>query len=111
VGNTLDHVQYTPQQLTRPPILHADMGYVGYKAHYTMVEHGYVPQIISGRQEAFFRLHDPNFHSHRWVVERCHSWLNRFRKILIRFEKTVKAHYALLCFAAAVIVWRKVISR
>ena len=23
----------------------------------------------------------------RWVVERTHSWMNRFRRILIRWEK------------------------
>jgi hypothetical protein len=26
----------------------------------------------------------------RWVVEVCHSWLNRFRKLLVRYEKKVR---------------------
>ena len=47
----------------------------------------------------------------RWVVEACHSWFNRFRKLLVRFEKTVASYYALCCFAAAVIIWNKTISR
>ncbi|RKG79236.1 hypothetical protein D7W82_31175 [Corallococcus sp. CA049B] len=25
--------------------------------------------------------------SPRWVVERTHSWLNRFRRLLVRWEK------------------------
>ena len=30
---------------------------------------------------------DARFKGRRWVVERTHSWLNRFRRILIRWEK------------------------
>jgi putative transposase len=40
----------------------------------------------------------------RWVVERTHSWLNRFRKILVRFEKTLESHWGLLQLACATIV-------
>jgi hypothetical protein len=40
--------------------------------------------------------------------EASHSWLNRYRKLLVRFEKTLVAHYALLCFAAANLIWQRV---
>jgi len=42
----------------------------------------------------------------RWVVERTHSWFNRFRAILIRWSKKPANYLALLHFACAVIAWR-----
>lgn len=42
----------------------------------------------------------------RWVVERTHSWLNRFRRILIRWEKKPQNYLAMLHFACAIIAWR-----
>jgi putative transposase len=42
----------------------------------------------------------------RWVVERTHSWLNRFRAILIRWSKKSANYLALLHFACAIISWR-----
>jgi transposase len=43
------------------------------------------------------------------VVERTHSWLNRFRKLLVRFEKTAASYEALLELACALIAYRQVI--
>ncbi|MCX6339488.1 MAG: transposase, partial [Candidatus Aureabacteria bacterium] len=43
------------------------------------------------------------------VVERTLSWLNRYRKLLVRFEKTKASHEALLELACALIVFRRVI--
>jgi hypothetical protein len=42
----------------------------------------------------------------RWVVERTHSWLNRFRGILIRWSKKPENYIALLHFAFAIITYR-----
>jgi len=42
----------------------------------------------------------------RWVVERTHSWLNRFRRILIRWGKKPENHLTMLHFALAIITWR-----
>ncbi len=42
----------------------------------------------------------------RWVVERTHSWLNRFRRILVRWEKRPDAYLAMLHFALGLIAWR-----
>jgi len=41
-------------------------------------------------------------------VEVCHSWLNRFSKILIRVEKLTVRYEALLHMAAAIIAYRKI---
>lgn len=45
----------------------------------------------------------------RWVVERTLSWLNRFRKLLVRFEKRARSYEGLLQLACALIVYRQVI--
>jgi putative transposase len=50
----------------------------------------------------------PGYRARRWIVEVCHSWLNRFRKILVRYEKTLSSYSALIHLAAAIICWRKV---
>lgn len=42
----------------------------------------------------------------RWVVERIASWLNRYRRILVRWEKKVENYQALLHFVFAHILWR-----
>jgi len=44
------------------------------------------------------------------VVERTHSWINRFRKLLVSFEKTDASYVALLSLAAAMICWRQTVS-
>lgn len=40
----------------------------------------------------------------RWVVERTHSWLNRFRRLLGRWEKKAANYEAMLHLACATIV-------
>jgi transposase len=42
----------------------------------------------------------------RWVVERSHSWMNRFRRILIRWEKRPDTYVAMIHLACALITWK-----
>jgi putative transposase len=48
----------------------------------------------------------PGYRARRWVVERTHSWMNRFRRLLIRWEKKVPNYKAFLHFACAWITFR-----
>ena len=48
---------------------------------------GYTPHIRSRGEEERERAEIPGYRARRWVVERTHSWLNRFRRLLIRWEK------------------------
>lgn len=41
----------------------------------------------------------------RWVVERSHSWMNRFRRILVRWEKREDTYLAMLHLALGIITW------
>jgi len=43
----------------------------------------------------------------RWVVERVHSWINRYRALLIRWSKKPRNHDALLSFCFALITWQQ----
>jgi putative transposase len=42
----------------------------------------------------------------RWVVERTHSWMNRFRRVLVRWEKRTDTYVAMLHLSFALITWR-----
>jgi transposase len=41
----------------------------------------------------------------RWVVERSHSFLHRFRRVLVRWEKREDTYVAMLHFAMGLITW------
>ena len=42
----------------------------------------------------------------RWVVERTHGWMNRFRRILVRWEIREDTYCAMLHFVCGIIAWR-----
>lgn len=48
----------------------------------------------------------PGYRARRWVVERLHSWMNRFRRLLIRWEKKSANYLAFVQFACALIAFR-----
>jgi putative transposase len=43
----------------------------------------------------------------RWVVERTHSWMHRFRRVLIRWDKKVRHYLGLLHLACAYITYQQ----
>ena len=88
----------------------ADKGYAGKPARETMEERNYIPHVLQRGEEVQAKKWDPRYKPRRWVIERTHSWLNRFRKLLVRFEKKSSSHEALLELACAFIVFRRIIS-
>lgn len=86
----------------------ADAGYRGAEHLRTIVGHGYTPHVVDHRKEADIKRRDPKKKARRWVVEVCHSWFNRFRKLLVRYEKLERSFVALNHLAAAIIAFRKV---
>jgi transposase len=69
-----------------------------------------IAHVRSRKQEKTERDRKPQAKPRRWVVERSHSWFNRFRKLLVRFEKSAASFEALLSLAAALICWRQGIT-
>lgn len=48
----------------------------------------------------------PRVKARRWVVERTHSWMNRFRRILVRWEVREDTFRGMLHIACGIIAWR-----
>jgi hypothetical protein len=71
------------------------------------VKHGYTPHIRARGEEIKLKAHTPGWRARRWVVEACHSWLNRNRGILIRWSKKDENHLALLQLASGLIAFKK----
>jgi transposase len=75
----------------------------GAPARQAVKKRHYRPHIKQRREEVEAKRKRPGYKARRWVVERTHSWLNRFRKLLVSFEKTEESNVALLALAAAMI--------
>jgi putative transposase len=84
-----------------------DKGYDYEECRQVAERHDYIPHIRSRGEEQREKRAIPGYRPRRWVVEVCHSWLNRFRKLLVRFEKKLETHLALLQFACAYIVLKR----
>jgi transposase len=85
----------------------ADKGYAGKPAEKVMKKRHYVPHVRQRGEEPQAKKRNPRYRAKRWVVERTHSWLNRYRKLLVRFEKSVDGYEGLLEIACALIVFRQ----
>lgn len=99
---------YLPSVVRRSKHLCADAGYRGASVKAAMVRAGYVPHVQNRAWEARRRRWHPHKRARRWIVEVAHSWFNRFRKLLVRYEKLERSFLALHHLAAAIIVFRKV---
>ena len=86
----------------------ADAGYRSRATAGVIEAHGYIPHVVDRRQERERKRRNPSKKARRWVVEVCHSWFNRFRKLLVRYEKLERSFVALNHIAAAIIAFRKV---
>ena len=97
-----------PDSASRQPQgLCLDQGYDYDEVRDLAKEFGYTAHIRSRGEEAQALKRHARFKARRWVVERTHSWLNRFRRILIRGEKTAQNYLGLLHFACAIITYRR----
>lgn len=105
----LDHivVLHPEQGEEHPQNLCSDAGYTG--SGEAVEQRNYIPHIRPRGEEKKALERNPDFRARRWVVEVTHSFFNRFRKLLVRYEKKAVNYMALLQFACAVIVWRKLI--
>jgi putative transposase len=90
-----------------PQNLCLDKGYDYKDCPQTAERLGYLPHIRSRGEEKKEKQIHPGYKPRRWVVEVCHSWLNRFRKIPVRFEKKLETHLGLLQFACGYIVLKR----
>jgi transposase len=43
---------------------------------------------------------------HRWVVERTLVWLNRYRRLTVRYERRADIHLTFLTLGCALTCWQ-----
>jgi transposase len=68
-----------------------------------LAEFGFTAHIRARGEEATARQQDAGVRARRWVVERTHRWMHRFRRVLIRWDKNVCNDLGLLHLACAYI--------
>lgn len=84
-----------------------DKGYDYEEVRATVEEFGFTAHIRARGEEAQKLKREAGFKARRWVVERTHSWMNRFRRILVRWEKKADNYLALLHFVCATIAFQQ----
>jgi len=85
----------------RPAKLHADKGYDFPRCRDYLRKRGIGCRIARRGIESSQTLG-----RHRWVVERTFAWINRFRRLAIRYERLAEVHLAFLDLACALICFR-----
>ena len=85
-----------------------DKGYDFLEIENSVIKKGYCPHIPH-RGEQTITNHFPRHRSRRWVVERTYSWHNRFRRLLVRYEKKTEKYFELVCLGCCIIIYRRII--
>jgi putative transposase len=83
-----------------------DAGYDYQAVRDLLDDFGFTAHIRSRGEEARELKEKAGSRARRWVVERGHSWMNRFRRIWIRWEKKPENYLGFLHFACALIAFR-----
>lgn len=82
-----------------------DKGYTGDPVDRAVRRRGYIPHVPSKGTAGKQKQH-PHGQARRWKVERTHSWVNRARRLLIRWEKKVANYLAFLHLQFAITTLR-----
>lgn len=93
------------------PQLCLDRGYDYAACRDAATSRGYTPHIPPKASDAHPLPppgHPDRHPPRRWVVEVAHSWFNRFRRLLIRWDKQSANYLGFLHLAACLIIYRKV---
>jgi transposase len=83
-----------------------DNGYNYAEPQEIVEEFGFTAHLPKDPKQAQSAKRRAQHKARRWVVERTHSWLNRFRGILIRWNKKPQNYMAMLHFAFTIITYR-----
>ena len=95
-----------PPRRYHPQHLCLDKGYDYPEIEAGVIERGYIPHM---RHRGELENPAKRYRPKRWVVERSASWLNRFRRLLIRWEKKAENYLALVQLACCTVVYRRTI--
>jgi len=106
---TLDSIPIERPDVTleAPQGICLDKAYDNTETRDTVADYDLTPHIRTRGEEIKDKAQTPGWRARRWVVEACHSWLNRNRAILIRWSKKDQNHLALLILASGLIAHKK----
>ena len=90
-----------------PQGLCLDLGYAYDEVQEIAEEFGFTTHLPPKKGEAREAKRRAGHKARRWVVERTHSGMNRFRGVLIRWSKKAENYIALLHLAFAFIIYRR----
>ena len=108
VRETLEQIEVKRPRPTKksPQGLCMDKAYDSDEVRELVKEFGFTAHIRARGEEAQAIKRKAGEKARRWVVERTHSWMNRFRRILIRWEQRADTYIAFLHLACGLITWR-----
>lgn len=102
-------VSHPAEPLTSPPHLCLDKAYDSARCEQEARDAGFTPHLRRIGEEVSKRK-NPKKKARRWVVERTHAWLHRWRGILVRYEKKATNYEAMLHLACALLWYRRLWS-
>ena len=91
----------------RPQHLCLDRGYDYPEVRRGTRQLGFTPHVRARGEEA---RRDPKHPARRWVVERTHSWSNRAKRLLVRWEKKAENYIAMLHLSFATLIFNKLLA-
>jgi putative transposase len=102
-----NHVVVRPQpSSTQPQHLCLDAAFDNDPARWTVCREYYTAHIAPAGGRPDDAPQHEGGQARRWVVERAHAWLDRFRRLVVNWEKNTESRYAFLCLACALIAFR-----
>lgn len=84
-----------------------DKGYDYAEVYELLEEEHFVCHIRFKGEGTVATPRDPERRPRRWVVERTHSWMNRYRALLIRWQKRADSFLGLVQLACAIITFKQ----
>jgi transposase len=115
VKATLDSVKVKIGQRKRgkPKRWIGDRGYDSNTVRALLVQRGSEP-IIPARSNNRVATHQDGRkrrrYKRRWIIERSNSWLQTFRRLVVRYERSEKIFAAMVHMACALIILKKVLG-
>ena len=97
----------------KPERLSADRGYDSNPARALLAARDVEPIIPKRRNNAQATHQDGRKlrrYRRRWIIERTNSWLQTFRKLVVRYERSAKVFTALVHLACALTTLRRVLG-
>ena len=109
---TLDSLDI-PGKKVQPERLIADKGYDSNKARELIESRGMLPIIPARRNNTKATHQDGRYmkrYRNRWIIERTNAWLQNFRRLVVRYERSHIIFEGLIHMAFAMMILKRFMS-